>query len=213
MIKSRKYVGALLFAMTLWIFPVHAEDKAAAEVKTEAPSEEAAPPAGRFAPDFCDFEITFPEAAYVRPKCLPDGKCYDVNSYTMVYDLRTTVDVSVTCNPSTPEQYGRYNQAVMKAALEGMVSERRLNDYEVAFRDDKTTKGASLSGTGMTGAQEKIYSAQLWIGPNSVMTVQAELIGAEHTEADKVFSDILASIKEKEGKQLPKVAKPKARTN
>jgi hypothetical protein len=163
----------------------------------------------RFAPDFCDFEITLPEEPAVMQKCLGDSGCFDVHSYTMVYDLQTTVDVSVTCNPSTPASFDKYNEAVMRAALAGMVENRNLETHEVRFMEDhKTkTKSAALSGAGTTGRQEKIYTAQLWIGQNSVFTIQAELVGGAHDIADKSFSDILSSIKTKKGKQVPRPKK------
>jgi hypothetical protein len=189
-----------------------AEEKKADLAKTEEAAPAAPKPQdlpGYYSPDHCDFEITFPEKPYLAQKCLPDGKsCYNLYSYTMVYDLRTTVDVSVTCNPSTPADFKRYNEAVMKAAMAGMVSERNLDSHSVNFREDKETKSAALSGTGMTGAQPKIYTSQIWIGQNSVFTVQAELIGGEHKEADTVFSEILRSAKLKKNPVEP--VKPKA---
>jgi len=218
-----------LLAMTFVATPLHAEtkkieitiddgdveinelkDEEKAEKAPEEPAKDPKDKTFRFAPDFCDFEITFPEKPMIAQKCIPDGECFDLNSYTMVYDLQTTVDVSVTCNPSTPENYKRYNDQVMKAALAGMIDNRNLTSHDMQFKEFDTTKSASLTGTGITGSQEKIYNAQLWIGPNSVFTIQAELVGGAHDTADKSFSDILKSIKQKEGKQLPKTKKEKS---
>ncbi len=173
------------------------EEKPAATV--EAPQEK---PAGLFAPDFCDFEMTFPEAPLTSERCLPSGQCYTLQTYTMVYDLHTTVDISVNCTPSTTESFGQYSKGVMKAALAGMIEERNLDTYDINYSEDEKTKSASLTGTGKTGAQDKIYTAQMWIGQNSVFTVQAELIGGAHDVADKSFGDILKSLKTKEGKQV-----------
>ena len=209
----RPFTFLSLLCFTIFAHPAHAEEASAKQEKpdqqkVEKPKIEDKENPARFAPDFCDFEITFPEAPFNSKKCFEGADCYDLQSYTMVYDLSTTVDVSVTCNPSTPEAYKRYNEQVMKAALTGMIDDRQLNEHNMAFRQFDKTKNASLSGTGITGTQEKIYVGQLWIGSNSVFTVQAELVGGEHPVADKSFRDILASIKEKPGKQLPK--KPKA---
>lgn len=193
-----------------------AEDKKAEEPKEEAKAEtendddtKADVASSRFAPDFCDFEITFPEAPIVAQKCVPDSGCFEVHSYTMVYDLQTTVDVSVTCNPSTPDAYKQYSEGVMKAALAGMVEDKGLTSHEVRYQTlkDEQVKNAAITGAGMTGRSEKIYSGQLWIGPNSVFSVQAELIGSAHTDADKSFGDIMASIKTKKGKQIPRPKK------
>lgn len=211
---------ALLLTMTAPL-PAHSEDTKAEESKSDdvkAEKEEDGKDtsadvkkegnASRFAPDFCDFEITFPEAPIVQKKCIPGG-CFDVNSYTMVYDLQTTVDITVTCNPSTPDAYEQYNEAVMKAALAGMIENKNLTSHEVRYQTlkDQKVKNAALTGAGMTGRSEKIYSGQLWIGPNSVFTIQAELIGSAHVDADESFRDILSSIKTKGGKQIPRPKK------
>ncbi len=185
-----------------------AEEKKTDEAVVEKPAEDAKKekpvkdPAGRFAPDFCDFEMTFPEAPLATQRCTPTGECYTLYSYTMVYDLQTTVDISVNCTPSTPANYKRYTQGVMKAALAGMIENRGLDTYDINFSEEKTTKSAAVSGTGKTGMQGKIYTAQLWVGQNSVFSVQAELIGDAHPQADESFSTILKSLKTKEGKPM-----------
>lgn len=199
--------------------PAHAEDKKDAEKpaaeKTEKADEKktesAAPPSGLFAPDYCDFEITFPETPAIAQNCVKEDDCFRINRYTMVYDLQTSIDITATCNPSTPENYKRYTDPVIKAALTGMIDSRRLSEHQMKSSDHGKGAAAyrigSISGVGMTGAQEKIYSGQLWIGQNSVFTIQAELIGLEHPEADKAFAAILSSLKYKGGKQLHKPAK------
>jgi hypothetical protein len=210
-----KSILSILAVTMIYTAPVFAEDK---KVEEKPAEEAAAAPAQekkeddksfRYAPDFCDFEVTLPETPTNMKKCLPDNDCFDVSSYTIVYDLQTTVDISVTCNPSTPDAYEQYNEAVMRAALAGMVENKNLSSHEVRFDElkEENAKSAAITGTGTTGRQEKIYTAQLWIGQNSVFTIQAELIGGAHEMADKSFSDILSSIKTKEGKQVPRPKK------
>ncbi|PZQ43981.1 MAG: hypothetical protein DI551_11050 [Micavibrio aeruginosavorus] len=199
-------IWAVLILLALFTLPAQAEDKKE-ESKAEETTADKKPEdkSFRFAPDFCDFEITFPEAPAVARKCVTEDECFDVQSYTMVYDLQTTVDVTVSCNPSTPAAYKKYTEPVMKAALTGMIRDRNLSTHEIGFRNyGENIKSASLTGTGVTGSQDKIYTGQLWIGPNSVFSIQAELIGSAHEVADKSFSDILRSVKTKDGKQLPK---------
>jgi len=200
--------------------PAKTDDKDAAKPAEKA--EDAKPAPGLYAPDFCDFEITFPEAPYKAQHCTPDGKsCYELDSYTMVYDLKTTVDFSVTCNPSTPASFQRFNEAVIKAALAGMVETKHLANTTINFEEQKAkdtgagdVRIGSLTGTGVTGTEQKIYTAQMWIGQNSVFTVQAELVGVSQEQADKSFSEILKSIKVKGGKQLPPAPEmPKQKTN
>lgn len=179
------------------------EETTAIEKPADAPKEAVKENPGRFAPDFCDFELTFPEAPMQTQRCVPSGECYTVYSYTMVYDLQTTIDISVNCTPSTPANFKRYTQVVMKAALAGMIEERNLDTHDISFKEDAKTKSAALTGTGKTGTQDKIYTGQLWVGQNSVLTVQAELIGGAHDVADASFGDILQSLVIKEGKQVP----------
>ncbi len=171
--------------------------------KTEAT---AAPTASStYAPDFCDFEITFPEEPYKNKRC-PDGgtQCYDIMSYTMVYDFKTTVDISVNCVPATPESYARYDENTMRTALQGMATRNNIETPNINYAERDGIRQASLSGTGKAGRQDKIFTSQLWVGPNSVFTVQAEIIGVAHDSADASFAQILKSIVKKEGKQLPK---------
>ena len=211
--SQRRFIVSGVIALLAIAAPSFAQDadeaeKIAQQTDATAPASTPENP-GRFAPDFCDFEITFPEKPQVVRKCMAENECFEVNSYTMVYDLQTTVDVTANCTPSTPGNYKRYSEGVMKAALAGMVEDRNLTEHEIKFTDEKDgTKSAGITGVGVTGSTNKIYTGQLWIGPNSVFTVQAELVGSEHPQGDKVFSDILASIKTKPGKQLP--PKPKA---
>lgn len=159
-----------------------------------------------YAPENCDFQVTFPDAPVKNRRC-PEGPgrpCYDLTSYTMVYDLSTTVDVSVTCNASVGvDNFERYNENVMRAALEGMIDRRHIENYEIGFQQYETVRSATLTGSGKSGRQEKIYTAQIWVGPKSVFTMQAELVGGAHPKADAVFRDILQSLEVQGVKETP----------
>lgn len=161
-----------------------------------------------YSPEGCDFEITFPETPFKTRRC-PDGatQCYDLTSYTMVYDLRTTVDISVSCNPSTPANYQRYSEDVMRAALEGMVTRKDISDYKIGYNEADNVRQATLSGSGQQGRQGKIYTAQIWAGQNSIFTVQAELVGPSHPEADAMFGAVLKSLQVKR-EEKPAETKP-----
>lgn len=168
------------------------QDQSAQEQKQET--------AFRYTPDFCDFEITFPEAPYTARRCPPNAanKCYQLQSYTMVYDLKTTLEVSVTCVPSDAFKFDRYNEIVMRTALRGMVNSAGVENFDIGFDEQPTHKQASLSGSGGVGAQSKLYTAQLWSGPNSVFTMEASITGRSHPEADSAFSDVLKTVHLKE---------------
>lgn len=122
----------------------------------------------------------------------------------MVYDLATTIDISVTCVPSSPANYNRYNKRLIKTALNGMVGRAGITEFSINTQELENMRQGSLIGSGSYGTQEKIYNAQLWVGQNSVFTVESKLIGRSHREADTVFAEILKSIKVKETKELEK---------
>lgn len=222
-----------LLAMTAFLLPAYAEDAPKETISEEkaAPADDAEQAQDKedkdgeaeaaaddktyhYAPDFCDFEVTFPEAPLKTKRCPEGGSvCYDLLSYTMVYDMHTTVDISVTCNPSSEENFKRYDENVMRTALEGMVMRNGVEDYTINYEETEGTRQASVSGSGKIGRQDKIFTSQLWVGPHSVFTLQAELIGGEHPVADETFSNILKSIHVKEGKALPKPGPARARNN
>jgi hypothetical protein len=173
-----------LFAIALWPLLCVAATNAAAQEKPY-----------RYAPAHCDFTVTFPEEPYTTRKCAEEsGRCHEVKSFTRVYSMHTTVNFRITCNASPPEMFERYNAATMDAVLRGMVDGDIVDDYETAFTVHDDVKIASLTGTGEVGRAPVIYAAQIWIGENSVFTLEGELIGQAHADSDRLFADIIASI-------------------
>lgn len=210
-----------LLALTIFISPAFAQDAAkkqiddivenAAEEKTiedvveEAAeeTEEVEDTSVRYAPKTCDFEITFPEEPYLSKRCPPNvNKCYQITGYTMVYDMSTTVDFSVTCVPSKPANYDRYDDRAIRVVLDSMVKRAEVEEYNINTQEMNGYRQGSLIGTGKYGRQSRIYNAQLWVGQNSVMTIEAKLTGPSHPQADEVFSDILASIQKKKVRKV-----------
>lgn len=153
----------------------------------------------RYAPNQCDFEMIFPEQPFAAKRCEPgSNKCTNLTSYTMVYDVTTTVEVSVTCVPSSPAKYKDYSERVISLALNGMVERADITEQEINTTEEEKYRRGSLLGSSKRGKQNSIYNAQIWVGQNSIMTTEAKLIGPYHEKADIVFSKILASIKSKE---------------
>lgn len=187
------------------------EEKEIAEIaEEEIEEEEVVEENTLYAPDYCDFQVNFPEAPYSRKRC-PHGtnKCYQLTSYTMVYDLSTTVDINVTCVPSNANNFRRYNERVIRNVLDGMVSRANISEYNINTEEDEKVRKGSLLGADKYAKQNRIYNAQIWVGHNSIMTVEAKLIGRAHGEADTVYGDILGSIQQKEEpKKKPKEEKP-----
>ena len=199
----------LIFTVSFLSFAAHAEEeepKTIDDIVEEAIETEEAKPedtASKYAPDFCDFEVTFPEEPYTAKRCPSGGKkCYDTTNYSMVYNTATTVDINVTCVPSKPSNYNRYNDRVIRSALNGMVQRSQVTDFTVNTDEQEDMRHGSLIGESKVRGMERIYNAQLWVGQNSVMTIEAKLIGRKHHEADAVFTDVLKSIKRKEVEEI-----------
>lgn len=168
-----------------------------------------------YSPGTCEFAITFPEAPSVKQHC-EDGKkdrCYDLATYTQVYELSSTVSFRVICNPSDEDLFTQYSGKVMEATLRSMTERDIIKTFNTSFREEKQFKQAGLAGEGKVGVTPTIYIAQLWIGHNSILSVEAELIGESSPDADALFSSVLQSVhfvtdEERKEKEAAKEEKP-----
>ncbi len=163
------------------------------------PSLAQAPEAAKqsvYSPAHCEFGVTFPGEPYKTRRCDEDNpeKCYDLVSYTQVFDLDTTVNFRVICNKINSEVRKTYSGDVMQATLRAMTEDTVVKTYDTSFREEEHYKQAGLVGEGEVGRSSTIYIAQLWIGDESAFSVEAEMIGSESEGADKLFSEILRSV-------------------
>ena len=161
---------------------------------TLALAEEKAP--STYSPDFCEFSVTFPSEPYKSRNCEGGDKdrCYDLISYTQVYELSSTVNFRIICNPIGDEILDAYSPEVMQATLKAMTKNSVVEEYNTSFREEDKYKQAGLVGEGLVGRTPTIYIAQLWIGEKSALSVEAELIGEPMEGADTLFRDVLASV-------------------
>lgn len=148
-----------------------------------------------YAPADCEFQVKLPSTPVHARRCSKDNpdECHAVTSFTKVFGLDATIDIRLTCNKAEKGMYDRYTGAVMKATLEGMAGKNKLDEYETHFRQSDDAKEAVLIGAGEQGNSNKIYMAQLWIGHDSIFTIEGELIGGPLKEADDMFAEILRS--------------------
>lgn len=174
----------------------------AAEASAESPAkaEETTTDTDKLAtysPDFCEFSVTFPGEPYTVQRCdvNDEKKCYDMISYTQVYDMTTTVNFRVLCSPVDPSLYKTYSAEVMGATLKAMTDRSVIKTYDTSFREEEAGyKQAGLVGEGQSGITSTLYIAQLWIGKQSAFSMEAELVGDTHDKADKLLSDVLKSV-------------------
>ena len=151
-----------------------------------------------YAPDHCDFTITFPEEPYTLRRC-EDGtdECYNLISFTQVYEVKTTVNFRVICNPTDKVLYDQYDEDVMKATVRALTKQSVVDEYQTTFRAEEHYKQASLVGQGRSGKWDTLFIGQLWVGQNSVMSLEAEMIGQPFDAADKLLSEVLKSVRHK----------------
>ncbi len=187
------FAALLLFPYTAWAEDAEPTEPAAEE---EAVEEEVSTESV-YSPDHCEFTIAFPDAPYTARRCEDETKerCFDLVSYTQVYELSSTVNFRVICNPVDKSLYDDYSAQVMEATLRAMTKNSVVDEYNSDFREEDGYKQAGLAGSGKVGAMPTIYIAQLWIGKQSALSIEAELIGEAHDTADKLFSDILKSVR------------------
>jgi hypothetical protein len=158
-------------------------------------AEETKPPV-TYAPSGCEFSITFPSEPYKTRRCDENkpGQCYDQISYTQVYDMESTVNFRVTCNPVGEDVTSYYTEDVMKTTLKAMTKRSVVKTFDTSFRAEENYKQAGLVGEGKSGTLPTIYIAQLWIGNHSAFSVEGELIGDAADAPDELFSQVLKSV-------------------
>ncbi len=149
-----------------------------------------------YAPEHCEFTITFPSEPFLGRKCNPDNpkQCHEIVSFTKVFDVTASLNLSVVCNPAEDKMYERYSGDVMKTTLIAMAGRGKLDEFETGFNDMQATKMAYILGYGEKGGQDLIYNGQLWIGQKSVFSLEADIVGDYVDGADAMFAEILQSV-------------------
>lgn len=151
----------------------------------------------KYSPDYCEFTANFPEEPLVSNYCEKEddpSTCYNLISYTKVLDMASTINVEIICNPATPEMFAEFTPKVMEETVSEMTKESTVEKYNINTRETDGYRQTGLIGKGRKGLDDTIYLAQLWISEQSIMSVEAEMSGAQTEQADKLFADILRSI-------------------
>lgn len=162
----------------------------------------------KYSPDYCQFTVTFPDDAYETHKCEnPEDPttCYDLITYTKVFDLSTTVRFEIICNPGSPELYENFTEKVMEDTVKAMTKDTVVETYEVRTNQREEYRHTGLVGKGKKGLYDTLLITQLWIADQSIMSVEAEVIGETREDADRLFAEILQTIgyAEEINKQAP----------
>lgn len=159
-----------------------------------------------YAPERCEFEITFPEKPYITNKCTGTEvrECLEVVSFTKVITIDTSVNFRVTCAIDQKERMASLDENKMKEAVSTLLQEANLQESDPEYSDEDGIKSAAVVSLGERGDREVFYTAQLWAGQTSILTLEADMTGKADEKADKLFTSILKSMKPKHS------VKPKA---
>ncbi|PCJ00232.1 MAG: hypothetical protein COB14_04560 [Alphaproteobacteria bacterium] len=181
----------------LFSAPVMAQETAGkAPAAAPEATEEAQIDTPKYSPDYCQFTAQFPEKPYITHKCEGDtaDTCFNLISYTKVFDLSTTITVEIICNPSTPAMYKEFTPETMESTVRAMTKDTVIEAYEIKSRQEEGYRQSGLLGRGRKGLEDTIYIAQLWIADHSIMSVEAQLIGEQSAQSDQAFAEILRNI-------------------
>lgn len=153
-----------------------------------------------YAPDHCEFTITFPQEPQIENRCeIPQTqeRCYDLVTFTQTYGLEATVDFRVICNPIDEDINANYSDAIIGATLREMTKDEVKQTFQSNVYEGDGYKLAGIVGEGERGMTPTIFMAQLWIGDASAFSFEAEITGDEHEEADQLLQSVLKSIHHK----------------
>lgn len=190
-----RFLALTIFCTLFAMAPSHAQDQAAQE-----PQEQAFQPSDYkfgYSPEHCDFYAGFPEEPLAVNHCENEddaGTCFDLVTYTKVFGLSSTVKIQVICNPATDEMYDHFTEETMQATVRSMTSDKVIKEFNIDTREAEGYRQTGIVAQGRQGLHDTLYIAQLWISKNSIMSVQAELMGEQTPEADELFANILRNI-------------------
>ena len=199
----RLFLVLLFLSLPVQVF---AQDEKPEDPTTQKDAEETAEsPEGLYSPDFCEFGITFPEKPYPTRQCddAAKTKCYDLVSYTQVFEMTSTINFRVICNPVSAKTAEDFTEDVMLITLRSMAKDSGADEFNADARTGANYKQGGLAGMGTVGRSPMIYVSQLWVGEQSILSVEGELIGDAFEEADRLFSEILKSVDYTGKKDIP----------
>lgn len=163
-----------------------------------------------YAPPHCDFTITFPEKPFIEEKCTSDKAkaCDEVLTYTQMAGP-ASLNFRVTCIKDDPKILATYKTTNLTSTLDDMVKDTGLTSYgaDAAEMENGIKTAVNLAG-GIRNDREVVYTGQVWLGKNSIFSLEGEMSGPEDKKINEVYTQILKSVMPK-GTEAEAKAKPK----
>lgn len=162
-----------------------------------------------YAPEYCEFQITFPEKPFIEKKC---GKsvtdCAEVATYTKAIGTTSSTNFRVTCNPLTPSEIEKYTTTIIEETLKQLVTSNNLIPYDSQSSEKDGYKNSSTISLSMRDEKPVIYNAQIWLGKKSMFTLEGEMVGEENDDIQATFAEILRNTYPKDKKPVLEIKKP-----
>lgn len=159
-----------------------------------------------YAPPHCDFTITFPEKPFIEEKCTSDKTktCEEVLTYTQMAGP-ASLNFRVTCLKEDPKILATYKTTNLTSTLDDMVKDTGLTSYgaDAAEMENGIKTAVNLAG-GIRNDREVVYTGQVWLGKNSIFSLEGEMSGPEDKKINEVYTQILKSVMPKKTKAEPK---------
>src|SRR5687768_13547059 len=103
-----------------------------------------------YAPEGCDFEMTFPEEPITSRRCNPDpdepNRCYEIRTFNRVFAMDSAIKVTARCTQAEDNMLERYSGPVMEFTLKSMATENGITDIETGYADHSDSREATLLG-------------------------------------------------------------------
>ena len=161
-----------------------------------------------YAPDNCEFQVTFPEKPFIEKKCGQTANdCAEVATFTKAIGSESSTNFRVSCNPIAADEIKKYTPDIIEETLKQLVKSNNLTPYNSQSSDADGYKSASSIALSERNGKPLIYNGQIWIGKKSMFTVEAEMAGDSNSEVEKVFVGIMKNMYPKD--RPPKTEKSK----
>ena len=147
-----------------------------------------------YAPETCEFQITFPEKPFIEKKCAADGKeCSEIVTYTKAIGAEASTNFRISCNPISSTDMEKYTPSILEETLKQMSKSSGLQPYDTRSDEKDGYKSASSLSLSERDGKGLIHNGQIWAGKKSLFTMESEMIGTQNDEIEKIFVGIMKS--------------------
>mgnify|MGYP006433081031 CR=1 FL=1 len=149
----------------------------------------------------CDFLIDFPEKPTIESEC-GKQKCSHKLSYTKVFVGESTVTIDVLCKTAEENDFDRFSLNEMVETLKQQAKFQQVGQYTTSKSTiDRNNDGiAEAKYALLTGGIDEeisftVFMSQLWMSPESFLTVEGLIEGGASDKVDRHFSRIMRSVR------------------